>query len=273
MALHGLEGSSRSPYMTGMAAAAHRSGFRVVALNFRSCGGEANRRPRLYHSGETEDLDFVTRALSARLPGKILLAGFSLGGNVLLKWLGERGEDLPAAVRGAAAVSAPCDLGASAAKIDRPPGFLYRRHLLKSLKKKIRDFDRRFPGRLDAERARRARTFVEFDRWATAPLHGFADEADYYRRSSAKERLPGIRVPTLLLSAADDPIIPASAFPREAVSGSPWLQGALLPAGGHAGFVEGRRPLAASYWAEKCVVGFLSACLGGGREAPGKEGG
>ena len=262
LALHGLEGSSASHYIQGAASEAARRGWGVVALNFRSCSGEPNRTPRYYHSGETEDLQFVVDRLAGRLKGPLLLVGFSLGGNVLLKWLGERGGELPAAVKGAAAVSAPFAPGESARRLDSFGGVIFRWNLLSSLRSKCRNFALRYPDMLDPERVLHIKRISELDRWYTAPLHGFADEEDYYARSSCLGYLPGIRVPTLLLSAADDPIVPASTFPAEKVQGSSWLKGELLPRGGHVGFVSGRSPHAPVYWAEARAAAFLAGCTG-----------
>ena len=264
LVLHGMEGSSGSHYVQGMAGEAARHGWGVAALNFRSCSGEPNLTTRFYHSGETGDLQFVVERLTEHLDGPLLLAGFSLGGNVLLKWLGERGGEVPAAVRGAAAISVPFAPGESARRLDSPGGALFRWSLLSSLRPKCRHVARRYPGLLDPERVLRIRTIAELDRWYTAPLHGFADEEDYYARSSCLGYLPGIRVPTLLLSAADDPIVPASTFPDEAVQGSPWLTGELLPRGGHVGFVSGRSPRSPVYWAEGRAAAFLAGCAGEG---------
>ncbi len=262
--MHGLEGSSHSHYMKGMARAAVEQGWRAVALNFRSCGGELNRLPRFYHSGETGDLDFAARQLSGRFEGPLLIAGFSLGGNVLLKWLGERGEALAEKISGAVAISASYAPGECATALDSPRGFIYRRHLLASCKRKGLEMARRHPGLIDPERVRRARTFYEFDRWVTAAVHGFADERDYYAESSSLRFLPRIRVPALLLNSRDDPIVPAHIYPDSAVAESPWLSGMFAPRGGHVGFVAGRNPLTPEFWAEKCAVSFLSACLGNG---------
>lgn len=257
-----MEGSSRSHYVQGLAGEAARRGWRAAALNFRSCSGEMNLRPRFYHSGETGDLDFVAARLIERLEGPLLLAGFSLGGNVLLKWLGEQGEGVPAAVRGAAAVSVPFAPGECARRLDSPGGAPFRWNLLSSLRAKCRRVARRHPGLLDPERVLRIRTIAEMDRWYTAPLHGFTDEEDYYARSSCLKYLPAIRVPALLLSAADDPIVPAACFPHAAVRGSAWLRGELLPAGGHVGFVGGTNPLAPEFWGERRAAGFLAGCAG-----------
>lgn len=261
--LHGLEGSSDSHYIRGLAAGASALGWCAAALNFRSCSGEPNRMPRLYHSAETGDLDFAARRLAGRVKGPLLIAGFSLGGNVLLKWLGERGEGLPPSLRGAAAVSASFEAGECARVIDRPGGAIYRRPLLSTLRAKCQELSARYPGIIDTERVRRARTFVEFDRWATAPVHGYADEREYYAAASSIEDIPEIRLPALILSARNDPIVPERSYPAEAVRTSPWLRGLFLPAGGHAGFIGGRNPAAPEYWGEGCVLSYLAACLEG----------
>ncbi len=167
-------------------------------------------------------------------------------------------------VSGAVALSAAFAPGECATVLDSPRGFIYRRHLLTSCKRKGLELARRHPGLVDPERVRRSRTFYEFDRWVTAPVHGFADERDYYAYSSSLRFLSRIRVPALLLNSRDDPIVPAHVYPGSAVAESPWLHGIFSRQGGHVGFVAGRNPAAPEFWAEKCTVSFLSACLGGG---------
>ncbi|MDA1001549.1 MAG: alpha/beta fold hydrolase [bacterium] len=255
--LHGLEGSSDSHYVKGIARAARAEGWRVAAMNFRSCGGEANRLPRLYHSADTGDLEMVLERALGRFEGPIFLAGFSIGGNVLLKWLAARGESVPAPVRAAAALSPSFDPGASGRHMDQNPWSLYRWELLRLLKRKGLAFSERFPGLVDAGQIRASRTFAEFDRCVTARVHGFADENDYYARARSAGELDKIRVPTLLVSAADDPVVPAAAYPQEAIDSSAWLRGVMLPSGGHVGFVAGRNPFSAEFWAEDAAIGFF----------------
>ncbi len=266
LVLHGLEGSSRSHYVSGLLREVAALGLRGVALNFRSCSGELNRAPRLYHSGETSDLDRVISMLIEREPTlRLGLVGVSLGGNVALKWLGERGPEAPAQVVGAVAISTPFDLAACAAVLDR--GFaraLYTAEFLRSMKAKVRAKAHLYNGRLDVEAACAARTFAEYDRLVTAPLNGFADERDYWARSSSGAYLPAIRRPCLLINAVNDPFMPASALPREAGARSPWLD-TLFPAeGGHAGFLEG--PVGRRSWAERRALGFLGRHLLGNSE-------
>jgi uncharacterized protein len=259
--LHGLEGSSRSHYVSGLLREAAGLGLRAVALNFRSCGGELNRAPRLYHSGETSDLDWVVGQLLEREPSlRLGLAGVSLGGNVALKWLGERGAEAPAEVAGAVAISTPFDLAACARVLDRGvcrP--LYTAAFLRTMKAKVRAKAPLYDGQVDVKAALRARTFAEYDRVVTAPLYGFADERDYWTRSSSGPYLAGIRRPCLLINAANDPFIPASTLPAAEVERSPWLEAAFVPEGGHAGFLEG--PWGTRSWAERQAIAFLRRLL------------
>jgi predicted alpha/beta-fold hydrolase len=260
LVLHGLEGSARSPYVVGLLQLARARGWRGVALNFRSCSGELNRQPRFYHSGETADLAGVVDLLVDREPGLRLGAvGTSLGGNVLLKWLGERGAGVPAALRGAVGISVPFDLGCCARRLDRGlHRALYAAHFLYSMRRKVRDKARRHPGFVDVAAVWRARTFAEYDRAVTAPLHGFADELDYWRRASSGPYLAAIRRPTLLISALDDPIVPAAALPDPARLPA-HVRAEFVPSGGHAAFLDA--PWATTSWAERRALEFLAGAL------------
>ena len=276
LVLHGLEGSSYSVYVQGILEAALRRGFRGTALNFRSCARDPgdldrmllNRRPRLYHSGETEDLDFVATTLAARDPDAPLLAvGVSLGGNVLLKWLGERSGKTPVAA--AAALSTPYDLSASARHLESPRGRVYVGSFLATLRRKAIDAAGRFPEaaeRIDVPRVHRARTFYEFDDAATAPLHGFAGAEDYYRRSSSLYFLPRIVTPTLCVSAEDDPFLRPESLNRARASASTSLDFRVTARGGHIGFVGGTRPWRPEYWAEEFAVEWLASKASGARK-------
>ena len=256
--LHGLEGSSQAKYVLGLLSEATARGWDGVAVNFRSCSGELNRLPRFYHSGETEDLDFVVSTLVARYPARpLVLVGYSLGGNVLLKWLGERGDKGPDQVRGAVAVSAPYDLGVAAHRVDHGFRRVYGQVFLRTLKAKALAKVERFPGLVDPRLVRSLSSFVQFDEHVTAPIHGFAGARDYWTRSSSIPWLPGIRRPTLLISACDDPFLPSDYLPRDAVARSSYLEAEFLERGGHVGFVEGSRPWAASYWVDRRTIAFL----------------
>jgi predicted alpha/beta-fold hydrolase len=257
---HGLEGSSRAPYVRGLAARASGAGLAVAALCFRGCSGEENRLARLYHSGETGDLALSVGRLSAERPGRrILLAGFSLGGNVVVKYLGERGEAAPKEVVGAVVVSVPYDLARSARALDAPGpwNWIYRTRFLFTLRAKALAKARRFPGLLDPAAVRAARTFAAFDSAATAPLHGFASAEDYWARSASGPFLAGVDRPLLAISALDDPLVPAQGLPLEAARSNPRVTLLTPAAGGHVGFVSGG-PLHPYCWAEERAAAFLS---------------
>jgi uncharacterized protein len=261
LVLHGLEGSARSHYVGGLFRLAAAHGWRAGVLYFRSCSGELNRLARFYHSGDTVDLDYVLRTLARREPtARVGLVGVSIGGNVLLKWLGEQGEAAPSLVAGAAAISVPFDLVACARMMDRGlPKILYTASFMRSFRRKTRAKAEAYPGFVDLAAVLRARTFAAFDRVVTAPLHGFADEVDYWRQASSGPYLKLIRRPTLLLNALDDPFIPAASLPdpREL---PPLVQTAYVRRGGHVGFVEGR-PWRTTSWAERRAVEFLAGVL------------
>ena len=260
--LHGLEGSARSHYAIGLLREILARGWRGVALNFRSCSGELNRLPRFYHSGDTADLDAVVNLLIAREAGVRLGAvGVSLGGNILLKWLGEREREAPTQLVAAVAISVPFDLAASAGVLDRGlRRALYTENFMRTLRRKVRDKARRFPDFVDVAAVSRARTFAAYDRAVTAPLHGFADEHDYWARSSSGPYLGRIRRPTLLINALDDPFVPPGALP-DACTLPPNVVTEFTPGGGHAGFFTGRRPWSPEAWAERRAVEFLSDAL------------
>lgn len=258
MIVHGLEGSARSPYVAGLTRLFAAAGWTCAVFEHRTCGGVMNRARRTYHSGETEDLAFVARRLLERRPGAALyIVGVSLGGNQLLRWMGERGDALPARVAAAAAISPPFDLTASGPQIDRALGGYYVRRFLRSLIPKMIEKERQYPGCIDIEAVRRSRTFEQFDTHATAALHGFRDAWDYWERVSCGPLLERIRRPTLLIAAQDDPFNPASSLPRRAAARSPWLFPLFTSAGGHVGFVEGAVPWAPRYWAERQVFRFF----------------
>ena len=261
LVLHGLEGSSRSHYVVGLLHLARARGWRGVAMHFRSCSGELNRLPRLYHSGETGDLAAVVEHVVRREPEVRLGAvGTSLGGNVLLKWLGERGGAVAAQLRACVGVSVPFDLAACARRLDRGlHRAVYAANFLRTMRRKVRDKARDLPAAVDVVAACRARTFAEYDRLVTAPLGGFADEVDYWRRASSGPYLAAIRRPTLLINALDDPIVPAASLPDPARLPS-HVRAEFVPYGGHAAFLEG--PWAGTSWAERRALDFIAAAIG-----------
>ncbi len=258
--LHGLEDNVDTPYLRGYQHALASAGLNVVVMEFRSCGQEMNRARRLYHMGETRDLDFVARLLARRIaPAPLHMLGFSLGANVVLKWLGENGEQVPVNLVSASAISAPFDPTVGAANIHRQLGGLYMKAFLNSLIPKALVKEAQYPGTLDVEAVRGCRHFWDFDTHVTARLHGFDDADDYWRKVGCRQFLPGIRVPTLLISAADDPFNPPETLPLAEVEASPWLHGLFPEEGGHIGFIYGEGPHAPRFWAEEQVTRFFSA--------------
>jgi predicted alpha/beta-fold hydrolase len=261
--LHGLEGTAQSHYARGTLAEAARRGWGADLMLFRSCGPTLNRTRRFYHSGDTGDLALVVDRVADQYPrAPLLFAGYSLGGNVLLKWLGERGRSLPPRARAAAVVSVPFDLARGAQHIHRGFARVYEASFLRSLKRKTYAKLAAFPDLADRARVAAARSIYAFDDAVTAPVHGFADAADYYARSSALGYLAEIRLPTLLLSAADDPFLPAAVFDEVRVIArtTPALTLELVPHGGHVGFVMGQ-PWRPFYYAEWRVAEFLAQAL------------
>lgn len=255
--LHGLEGHRDSPYIRALHRPFGEMGWHVYSMEYRSCSGAMNHARRLYHSGETTDLDFVIRHLLSKHPERPLyLGGFSLGGNVIAKWLGEQAKDVTPLVKGAAVVGVPYDLTTSGPVVDRVLGGIYAKHFMRTMIPKALEKERQFPGTLDIERVRRARTFEEFDTLVTAVLHGFQDARDYWEKASSGPYLPSIHVPTMLLSAADDPFNPASTLPKEAASRSPFLVPQFTERGGHVGFVTGK-PWRTGNWAEEQMIRFF----------------
>lgn len=261
LVLHGLEGTLRAKYAHGLLGAARRRGWSGDLLLFRSCDGVLNSAPRLYHSGETSDVDFVVRHFKSEHPRTpLVICGVSLGGNVLLKWLGELGDAAQQLVERAAAVSVPFDLAAGARFLERGISRVYVRHFLSTLRPKALAKARQYPGLLSERRISAARSFWAFDDAATAPLHGFADADDYYRHCSSIAVLDKIRVPTRLLSAYDDPFVPRYVLERVAAMAvmSEYLKLDFTRSGGHVGWVEG--PLwNPGYYMERAVLSALGA--------------
>jgi uncharacterized protein len=262
--LHGLEGSIRSHYANGLLSLFADAGWGAHFLIFRSCGESMNRARRLYHSGDTADVRFVLARLISEMPASpICIAGVSLGGNVLLKMLGELGSEVHPNVKAAATLSVPYDLALSARRINHGFSRVYQRFFLRTLKAKALEKQKVYPDLPDASMVRNVGTMVEFDDLITAPLHGFRNAEDYYRRSSSAGFLQGIRVPTLLISAADDPFLPRETLlsVREAAGKNPALHIEFPDRGGHAGFASGRFPWRAVYYAEHRILEFFQSIV------------
>lgn len=257
--LHGLEGSIESSYAKGMLTAITRQGWRGVFMHFRGCSGEHNRLPRSYHSGDTGDVAYLVQVLREREPyTPIAAVGFSLGGNVLLKWLGQTGADnlLSAAV----AISVPFELKKSLGCIQQGFSRFYHQHLLGCLLKRMSNKFQSTPPNIELPEWSSLRDLYEFDDKITAPLHGFANAEEYYAKSSSRQYLPEIHVPTLIVHAKDDPFTREDIIPtREELS--PAVQLEVTEAGGHVGFVSGKYPWEPQYWLEERIPKFLGEYL------------
>lgn len=256
---HGLEGHSRRPYVLGLTKALLAQGWDVLAWNFRSCGGVMNRQPRFYHSGATDDLQQVVEHALAKPYQTVFLSGFSMGGNLTLLYLGEQGERVDSKICGAVAYSVPCDLAGSADMLALPSRKIYMQRFLKDLHGKMHAKAQKFPGLIDVSDFDKIQSFHEFDERYTAPLHGFRSAVDYWTQCSALGRLKDIRVPALMVNAADDPFLSAKCFPE-----SPAVLGTHVHLdspkwGGHVGFVEHGRD--GYYWSERRALAFLQAVV------------
>jgi predicted alpha/beta-fold hydrolase len=239
---HGLEGSARSHYAVATALACKDIGWRFVMPHFRGCSGELNRRPRAYHSGDAEEIDWILKRLLAANGGrKLHAAGVSLGGNTLLKWAGEQGAAAGDVVTGVAAICTPLDLTACGHHLARGFNRVYTRHFLNTMKVVSAARLRQFPGLFDEERMQRAINLYEFDDAVTAPMHGFASAADYWEKCSAKPWLKSITIPALAVNAKNDPFLPARYLPT-ASEVSPSVRLEHPAGGGHVGFVSGAFP-------------------------------
>lgn len=252
--LHGLEGSLRSHYAMGTMSKLASAGFRPVFMHFRGCSGEPNRLPRGYHSGETGDLGHILEHISARANAPVTAAvGFSLGGNVLLKWLGEHSAH--SSLRAAVAVSVPFVLNDAAQRLDRGFSRIYRRYLLRRMRKTYRRKFSQLASPLSVDVAT-LKSFRAFDDKITAPLHGFKNVDDYYGKASCRQYLKDISTPTLILHATDDPFMWPTTVPDNGeLSANTVLE--LSERGGHVGFVGGPAPWRAHYWLEQRIVEFL----------------
>ncbi|MDP9454911.1 MAG: alpha/beta fold hydrolase [Actinomycetota bacterium] len=259
--VHGLGGSADAPYVLGAARLAYRAGANVVRLNQRNCGGTEHLTPTLYHSGMSGDLAAVVRELAARdgLP-RVLVAGFSMGGNLALKMAGEMGEEAPEALLGICAVSPALDLAATVANLERPSNRPYEKTFALGLRRLVVRKKELFPGLYDTRDLARTRTVRDFDEHYTAPYGGFADADDYYARASATRRINEIRIPTLVIHAHDDPLVPFAPLRSPRLRDNPRISLAAPPHGGHVAFVSASRE--ERFWAESSLARFLRLLSG-----------
>ena len=251
---HGLEGSASSQYVLGTARLFSSQGWDVIAWNCRSCSGEMNKQFRLYYHGDTEDISTVINHAIQSGYQKIGLAGFSMGANITMKYLGIHGTAVPPEIVGAAVFSAPCDIEKGAEVLDKPSNWIYKNRFMSKLVKKIKIKNEWFPGRIDISKLKSVRTWRDFDEYFSAPMCGFPDANAFYRDASSKYFIDGIRVPTLLASAVNDPILTPECFPVNLAAHHPYFHLEMPTLGGHCGFmVDGE----AHSWAEMRALEWL----------------
>lgn len=253
---HGLEGNSDRHYAKGMAKYFFQNGWDSIAWNCRGCSGEFNRLPRFYHHGATEDLAAVVQhALDSNRYKTIVLIGFSMGGSMTLKYLGERGMSVNSTVKMGVVFSVPCDLGSSARELDKPSNKFYLNRFLKKLSVKIKDKSNRFPEMINAEGFDQIKSFREFDNRYTAPLHGFKNADDFYQRASCGPYLPTIQRPVLIVNAWSDPFLSPTCYPTEIVKSHKYVHLETPKHGGHTAFsLAGKK----ENWMELRALEFIS---------------
>ncbi len=262
--LHGLTGSSQSPYITGLQRTFLQQGWRSAVLNFRGCSGEPNNLARSYHSGDTEDINFLYQTLRQREPQTpIAMIGFSLGGNVLLKWLGEQGKHI--SLVAAIAVSVPLQLDVCATKLDQNFSKIYRNHLISNLIAYMKKKQQHLESQGLYEEVKKIirlgdlngiKSFWDYDNRVIARLYNFKDVHEYYQLSSSRQFLKDIQIPTKIIQALDDPFMTKDVLPDQSEL-SPFVQLELTRSGGHVGFISGNNPFNPGYWIEQCAVDFF----------------
>jgi hypothetical protein len=256
---HGLEGDSGRHYMKGMIRAFNRRGWDGVAFNFRGCSGEPNRNAVTYHSGKTEDLHAVVQHLIRTKKYKsIVIAGFSLGANLTLKYAGERGKNILPQIKCAVGISAPCDLISSSVEIHKPKNYIYSKRFLVTLIEKMKEKEAQFPEGISRDYSS-IKTLGDFDNTFTAPLNGFKDAMDYWGRCSSGKYIADTAIPTLILNAKDDPILGPGCFPYEQAEANSNLFLEVPEKGGHMGFITFGRN--GEFWHETRVAEFVEGCL------------
>ncbi|QCK14683.1 YheT family hydrolase [Mangrovivirga cuniculi] len=252
---HGLEGSSDRPYVKGMAKALHNSNFDILAWNYRGCSGEINNNLRFYHSGATDDLELVINHSISLGYHEIFLIGFSLGGNLVLKYCGEKEENIQEQVRKVVAFSVPLDLEAGSNRIAEPSNFIYERRFLNNLIEKVKQKAAIMPDKLSTAHIKKIKTLYDFDNFYTAPIHGFKNASDYYSKCSSINYVTNIKIPTLIINAKNDPFLPAKCYPAELLSKNEMITFEFPERGGHVGFTEFNQDR--MYWSEKRALKFI----------------
>lgn len=251
--IHGLEGDSQRTYTRLMAQHLYQKNWDILAWNARSCSGEMNKAFRLYEHGEIGDLTEVINSLTQNYT-QIILIGFSMGGSIVLNYLGKTGDQIPNNISHGIAISTPCDLGDCADKLDQWDNFLYRNKFKRKLTKKIMAKNQQYPGRLDPDKLKEVKRWRDFDDFFSAPVNGYKNADDFYRKASAKNNLAGTTIPTLLINATNDPILTPSCSPFEIAKDHPNFYLEVTKNGGHVGFPNKTK---GSYWLGKRIDEFI----------------
>jgi predicted alpha/beta-fold hydrolase len=261
LALHGLEGSSTAHYMRGLADKAYARGFNVILLNQRNCGGTEALSEGLYHSGLTADAAHVIDEVGREGIDRILVAGYSLGGNLALKLAGDYGDTPPSSLKGVCAVSPAMELAECVGALERKQNFVYQWNFVRGLKARMRRKHAAYPGRFQIDRLAKVRTVRQFDEFFTAPHFGFNGASDYYHRASAMRVIDRIRVPALIITAQDDPFVPIGPFRDPRLAANPHITVIVTRHGGHCGFVSDATGVDDGYWAERQIVDFAEKAI------------
>ncbi|MCB0640585.1 MAG: alpha/beta fold hydrolase [Phaeodactylibacter sp.] len=257
---HGLEGNSSRHYMKGMARYFHQRGWDALAWNCRTCSGEMNHCLRMYNHGDIDDIqEVIAHVLQSGQYRSIALVGFSMGGNITLKYLGVNGTNVPQEIRAAVAFSAPVDLASSVDILEHPKNWFYRRRFMKKLKAKIEAKAAQFPEAIDLSNFERIHHWRDFDEYFSAPISGYASAADFYEKGSSLNFMKGLTVPTLLVNAKNDPLLTAACYPRELAAKHPKLTLEMPKSGGHVGFELRKSP---DTWSEHRAYTFVEQVLG-----------
>lgn len=251
--LHGLEGSSNSQYINGLTYALAHGGYDVAAVNFRSCSGEINLLPEMYHSGYTKDLPFIFSSIESEYE-KFVIAGFSLGGNVVMKFAGEQGNNIHNKLKAVVGVSVPCDLRAGSIKLKKWFNYPYEQMFLKTLIEKVKLKAAHHPDLIPLEHLKKVKSLWDFDEYYTACLHQFTGAEDYYAQCNSKQFLPFIKIPSLMINAKDDSFLPKEAFPYDVAESNPFFNLMVTNFGGHVGFAALRKEM---YWTDDRILEFF----------------
>ena len=253
---HGLEGSTGRAYVVGMVNALNKAGVDALAWNFRSCSGEPNLKFKIYHNGDTEDLHTVIKyALKERNYENVALIGFSMGGNITLSYLGTNSAGVDSNISCAVVFSVPCDLKGSSAKLASPQNKIYMKRFLRMLYKKVKQKEAQYPGLISSANYNEIRNFYDFDNRYTAPIHGFRDADDYWLQCSSARHLENIRIPVLIVNAANDPFLSESCYPVAIAEKSKEIYLEIPASGGHVGFIQFNKQKI--YWSEKRALEFI----------------